>query len=55
MTQIWEILYMNFKITIINMLKVLVEKGTTYMNRWGIAAERGNLHKKSNGAARNKK
>lgn len=55
MIQIWEILYRNFKISIINILKVLVEKGTTCINKWRIAAERWNLQKKPNTRAGNKK
>jgi len=31
------------------MLKVLVEKSTTCMNRWGIVRERWNLQKKESG------
>lgn len=40
-------LHRNFN-TYTYMLKVLVEKSTTCINRWGIAREGGNLQKQKN-------
>lgn len=44
MIQMWGTLHRNFN-TYTYMLKVLVEKSTTCINRWGIAREGGNLQK----------
>lgn len=55
MIQMREILYRNFKITNVTILKVLLEKGTTCMNRCGLQQRDGTYKKKSNGRARTKK